>query len=307
MGVVRIETVTYSVDDLDTCVRFFTDFGLELQHADDATAVFATLAGQELRLTTDDTALPPALEEGPAIREVVWGVDSPATLERLVEDVDADRDVWVDADGVHHTVDETGFGVGLTLAGTAEPRYRDVAPSNRWGSVGRWNAAVTSAVPVRPIRMCHVALNIPKSGRERALAFYVDRLGFLPTDVVEPMGVFMRVPGDADQHNFLLCHRPDEAGTNHVSFEVPSFDDVIEGGNHMLDQGWTETRRLGRHTIGSNVFRFFFAPCGGRVELAADMDRVDDAYGTRHHETAPPHHVWTLRMNRETTESEAGS
>jgi catechol 2,3-dioxygenase-like lactoylglutathione lyase family enzyme len=307
MGVVRIETVTYSVDDLDACVRFFTDFGLELQHADDATAVFTTLAGQELRLITDDTALPPPLEEGPAIREVVWGVDSPETLERLVEAVGADRDVWADADGVHHTVDETGFGVGLTVARATEPRHRDVAPSNRWGSVGRWNAAVTSTGPVRPIRMCHVALNIPKGGREQALAFYVDRLGFLPTDVVEPMGVFMRVPGDADQHNFLLCHRPDEAGTNHVSFEVPSFDDVIEGGNHMLDQGWTETRRLGRHTIGSNVFRFFFAPCGGRVELAADMDRVDDTYGTRYHDTTPPHHVWTLRMNREATENGARS
>jgi catechol 2,3-dioxygenase-like lactoylglutathione lyase family enzyme len=307
MGVVRIETVTYSVDDMDACVRFFTDFGLELQHADDTAAVFTTLAGQELRLTTDDAALPPSLEEGPAIREVVWGVDSPETLERLVEAVSADRDVRVDADGVHHTVDETGFGVGLTVARGTEPRYRDVAPSNRWGNIGRWNTAVTSAGPVRPIRMCHVALNIPKAGRGKALAFYVDRLGFLPTDVVEPMGVFMRVPGDADQHNFLLCHRPDEAGTNHVSYEVPSFDDVIEGGNHMLDQGWTETRRLGRHTIGSNVFRFFFAPCGGRVELAADMDRVDDTYGTRHHETSPPHHVWTLRMNRETTENEARS
>jgi hypothetical protein len=41
------------------------------------------------------------------------------------------------------------------------------------------------------------------------------------------------------------------------------------------------------------------APCGGRVELAADMDRVDDTYGTRVHETAPPHHIWTLRTNRE--------
>ena len=63
--------------------------------------------------------------------------------------------------------------------------------------------------------------------------------------------------------------------------EVWDHDEVIEGGNYMTEQGWKEARRLGRHTIGSNVFRFFEAPCGGRIELAADMDRVDKSFKTR--------------------------
>jgi hypothetical protein len=116
------------------------------------------------------------------------------------------------------------------------------------------------------------------------------------------MGVFMQCEGDDDQHNFLLCHRPDRVSTNHVSYEVPGFDDVIEGGNHMLEKGWREARRLGRHTVGSNVFRFIHTPSGGRVEYAADMDRADAGYGTRVHETAPPHHIWTLRTNRDEEE-----
>jgi hypothetical protein len=29
------------------------------------------------------------------------------------------------------------------------------------------------------------------------------------------------------------------------------------------------------------------------------MDRVDASYGTRVHETTPPHHIWTLRTNRD--------
>ena len=62
----------------------------------------------------------------------------------------------------------------------------------------------------------------------------------------------------------------------------------------MVARGWKESRRLGRHTIGSNVFRFFQAPCGGRVELAADMDRVDDGYGPNIYEERPPHHLWML-------------
>jgi hypothetical protein len=29
------------------------------------------------------------------------------------------------------------------------------------------------------------------------------------------------------------------------------------------------------------------------------MDRVDDTYETRVHETTPPHHIWALRTNRD--------
>ena len=306
MGIDRIESVTYAVEDLDECVRFFEDFGLALVHRDDRTAEVATLAGQTFRLdTAPDPRLPPPLEEGPTIREVVWGIDTPAELERLVAVVARDRDVRTTADGVHHTHDESGFGLGLALARPAEPDPRRTTPANTWGSVGRWNASVTSVGRVAPIRMCHVALNIRKAGADEAVAFYVERLGFTPTDVVKPMGVFLQCEGDDDQHNLLLCHRPDRAGANHVSFEVPGFDDVIEGGNHMVERGWREARRLGRHTVGSNVFRFLHAPCGGRVEYAADMDRVDASYGTRVHETTPPHHIWTLRTNRDQTDGEA--
>ncbi|MEV7888618.1 VOC family protein [Streptomyces sp. NPDC002817] len=299
MGIQRIESATYSIDDLDECVRFFDDFGLFLVERTDEHAVFETRTGQTLHLDTDPgPLLPPPVENGPTLREVVWGVDTPQELERLVAAAGKDREVRRSADGVHHTVDETGFGVGLTLA---RPRPAPVTPrpSNTLGSVDRWNSALRPIERVRPLRMCHVALNIRKEGRQEAVAFYTDRLGFRPTDVVEPMGVFLQAPGDDDQHTMLLCHRPDRAGVNHIAYEVPGFDDVIEGGNYMIDKGWREARRLGRHTVGSNVFRFLHAPCGGRVEYAADMDRVDDGYETRHHETTPPHHIWALRTNRD--------
>ncbi|MFD5813793.1 VOC family protein [Streptomyces sp. NPDC127038] len=305
MGIQRIESVTYGIDALGECARFFDDFGLLPLERTDEHAVFGTRTGQTLHLdTAPDTLLPPPVESGPTLREVVWGVDTPGELERLVAAAGRDRPVRQDAAGVFHTVDETGFGAGLTLA---RPRPADVPPrpANVLGSVTRWNTALGPVTRVHPLRMCHVALNIPREGRERAVAFYVDRLGFRPTDVVEPMGVFMRAPGDDDQHTLLLCHRPDKAGVNHVAYEVPGFDDVVQGGNHMIDRGWREARRLGRHTVGSNVFRFVHAPCGGRVEYAADMDRVDDSYETRVHTDAPPHHIWALRTNRDQQDAPA--
>lgn len=298
MGIERIESVTYAVDDLAECVRFFTDLGLTPRGQDE----LVTLAGQTVRLrVSPEPWLPEPVETGPGIREVVWGVDAPEELARLVAAVGTDRKV-TEVDGVFHTHDESGFGLGLTLANPV-PIETPVRPGNAWGAVERWNEAVTPVGQVRPIRMCHVALNIAKAGADEAVAFYVDRLGFTPTDVVKPMGVFMQCEGDDDQHNLLLCHRPDRVSTNHVSFEVPGFDDVIEGGNHMITRGWREARRLGRHTVGSNVFRFVHAPCGGRVEYAADMDRVDANYGTRVYETTPPHHIWQLRTNRDEEQS----
>ncbi|WP_432186928.1 VOC family protein [Streptomyces sp. Tue6028] len=305
MGIQRIESVTYGIEELTECVRFFDDFGLRLAERTDEHAVFETLTGQTLRLdTVPGPLVPPPVEAGPTLREVVWGVDTPRELERLVAAAGRDRAVREDAAGVFHTVDESGFGTGLTLA---RPRTVDVTPrpANTLGRVHRWNTALAPIARVRPLRMCHVALNIRKEGREDAVAFYTDRLGFRPTDVVEPMGVFMQAPGDDDQHTMLLCHRPDRAGVNHVAYEVPGFDDVVEGGNHMIDQGWREARRLGRHTVGSNVFRFLHAPCGGRVEYAADMDRVDDSYETRVHAIAPPHHIWALRTHRDQQDTPA--
>ncbi|MGV9455563.1 VOC family protein [Streptomyces sp. NPDC003635] len=300
MGIQRIESVTYSIDDLDECVRFYDDFGLFLVERTDEHAVFETLTGQTLHLDTrPGPSLPPPVENGPTLREVVWGVDTEEELARLVAAVEKPRQ---SADGVHHTVDETGFGVGLTLA-RPKPAPVTPRPANSLGNVNRWNTALDAIPRVRPLRMCHVALNIPRRGREAAVAFYTERLGFRPTDVVEPMGVFLQAPGDDDQHTMLLCHRPDRAGVNHIAYEVPGFDDVIEGGNHMIEHGWREARRLGRHTIGSNVFRFLHAPSGGRVEYAADMDRVDDSYETRVHETTPPHHIWALRTNRDSEAS----
>lgn len=299
MAIQRIESVTYGVDDLPESVRFFTDFGLELVEDTPARARLTTLSGAAIVLRPiDDPDLPTAVAPGNGIREVVWGVDTAEALAAVVAELSTDREVVEDADGVFHTYDETGYGVGFTIAEPVEITH-PVRRYNRTGRVDRVNEMHGEIPNVKPFRICHVALNIPKEGKDAANSFYLDRLGFRATDIVEKMGVFMQAEGDHDQHTLLLCHRPDRAGTNHTSYEVAGFDDVIEGANHMIEKGWRESRRLGRHTIGSNVFRFIQSPAGGRVEYAADMDRVDEGYETRVHVETPPHHIWTLRTNND--------
>ena len=299
MTVMRVERVVYGVPNLDECVRFFTDFGLEPLAGGGPRARFATQTGQVVELRpADDPDLPPPVQEGPSLREIVWGVDTSQALAHLVADLKSDHDVILDTDGTAHAVDETGFGVGLTVSKPVAAATEYPA-TNRTGAIGRWNQPLRHPGRVRPIRLCHVALDIVKAGKEEAVAFYTGRLGFKPTDRPAKVGVFMRAPGDSDHHTLLLCHRPDRNGINHCAYEVARVDEVIVGANDMIDRGWHEARRFGRHTVGSNFFRFIHAPCGGRVEFAADMDRVDDSYGPNDYEETPPHTIFTLDTERE--------
>jgi catechol 2,3-dioxygenase-like lactoylglutathione lyase family enzyme len=295
VGIARIEELQFGVEDVDECVRFFLDFGLEEVEAEHGGATFRTSANQRLHLrAADDPGLPGPIEKGSTVRQIVWGVESEEDLSGVLAAVAADRDVLARADGTPIFIDETGFSVGMRVADVADVAM-DLRPVNSSAGVGRWNAPLGNYDRAYPFRICHVALNIPMEGRDAAVAFYTERLGFRITDKLEDMGTFMQAPGDHDQHTFLLAHRPDRAGINHVAYEVRNFDEVIEGGNFMVDRGWKEARRLGRHTVGSNVFRFFHAPCGGRVEYAADMDRVDESYGPNIYTERPPHHLWMLR------------
>src|SRR6516225_7017430 len=108
MTIMRVERVVYGVSDLGECTRFFEDFGLEPMEG----TRFATQTGQVVELrAADDPSLPPAMEDGPTIREVMWGVDSAAALAELAVVLGSEPE-----DGEVHTVDETGFGVGLTVS-----------------------------------------------------------------------------------------------------------------------------------------------------------------------------------------------
>jgi hypothetical protein len=302
MAIDRIEELVFGVEDVATCARFYEDFGLESLEIGESGATLRTLANQRIQLRpADDPSLPPGLDppeevrSGGTLREVRWGVDSKDGLQRIAAELSTDRDLREGDDGALHCFDESGYAIAFAVKDEPDLQF-ETRPSNVTGSVGRWNSPLPAYGRAHPIRICHLALDIKKEGKDQAEAFYVDRLNFRPVDIVKKMGSFLQAEGDWDQHNFLLMHRADIWGINHAAYEVQNFDEVVEGGNFMLDQGWEEARYVGRHVVGSNVYRFFYAPCGGRVEYVADMDRVDESYPTpRIHEETPPHHLWLLK------------
>ena len=296
MAITRIEALTFGVLDLDACIRFFGDAGLEQVEAGSAGAIFSTPEHQLVHLRmADDPGLPPPATDAPTLREVVWGVDSDDDLKAIGAELEKERPVAVDPSGVVHALDNTGWGIAFRRTA---PESADAGTPRRYNvlrNVNRWNEPVTSYQRPRPIRLLHVTLDIPKAGREEAIDFYVSRLRFRPVDHVLDTGSFMQCEGDVEHHNLFLCFRPDKVGFNHVALETRDFDEVIEGGNYMIEQGWKESRVVGRHTLGSNIYRFFHCPAGGRIEFAADMDRMDKSFETRVWPKNPGHHIWSLK------------
>ncbi|HEX3804417.1 MAG TPA: hypothetical protein VHV75_16425, partial [Solirubrobacteraceae bacterium] len=169
MGIRRIEELHYGVEDVEECTRFFSDFGLEQVEPVHAGAMFTTQVGQRLHLRPlSDPGLPPALEPGSTIREMIWGVEAADDLRALGEALAVDRELTEDAEGTLHAHDHTGFGIGLRVErpSAAELWHRGV---NATGSEGRWNEPLERLGRAHPYRMCHVALFIPLGDWEVAV------------------------------------------------------------------------------------------------------------------------------------------
>jgi len=75
MSVLGVDRITYGVEDLGKCRKFFLDWGLRLVRETDRALDFETLNGCEVLVRpADDPTLPRAIEAGPTLRHVVWGV-----------------------------------------------------------------------------------------------------------------------------------------------------------------------------------------------------------------------------------------
>src|SRR5258708_1983226 len=101
MSIESIDPGTYGVEDLAACKRFFLDWGVKLVREGTDGLDFETLNGCELLVRkSDDPSLPPAVEAGPTLREVIWGVG-----------VESD----IDAMGALPRVDPNGIGLGFPI------------------------------------------------------------------------------------------------------------------------------------------------------------------------------------------------
>src|SRR5262245_28891916 len=152
MSITNLEVVTFGVTDVETCRRFWKDFGLEEQPGD---AGFTCQDGSSVAVRrADDPSLPPAIEAGSTLREATFGVRTAADLARIAGELAKDRAVTEDVDGTIHTLGPLGFPLAFRVA----RRTPVAAPDLKFNTPGhpdRINTRGRFHKEVRPLEMTH--------------------------------------------------------------------------------------------------------------------------------------------------------
>jgi len=282
-----IDAITYSTDRWDDAKKFFADWGLKSANQTDAQQVWETLNGCQVRVRrTDDAELPPAMEAGPTLREVTWGVTDAAALEKLVAPLSKapgfeDRRA---TDGTLRALDPHGLRVIFQVT---QKHAIDIkgAPTNPWGDVRRVDMPSPIYERAEPIEVGHVVFFTDKLAEMEA--FYAT-LGFVASDRYPGRGVFMRCAPNAGHHDLFLLALPGKGpGLNHVAFTVRDIHEVFGGGLHISRCGWKTQLGPGRHPISSAYFWYFENPCGGLIEYNADEDHLTGEWAVREFEPGP--------------------
>lgn len=304
MAIVGVERLVYGVEDLTASSRFFDDFGLVREERPGDGASFVLPEGSRVVLLPFGHRDLPSKTDvvGPGIQEVVWGVDTQAALDTLVQGLRTDLEVSEGTDGIWRFIPPFGVPMGLRVF-AKRPVVSAPDLLNAPGYVRRLNQHKKWRKRARPKVINHVVFAVP--GFDTAHHFMIDRLNFRLTDSQRGFGVYLRADGTNNHHNFLLLNAsapfPDMDGTvkfHHANFGVEDLDEVMIGANYMTRRGWEPSEwGLGRHRVDSALFYYLHSPAGGEAEYGADSDCVDDNWVPRDWDVplfAFAHHVHNL-------------
>lgn len=285
MSVLGIDEISYGADDLAACRQFFLDWGLSLAEEQADRLVFETLNGcRVIVAATNHPDLPPAIETGPTLREVVWGVESEADLALYADRIRA-LPGFVQGNGRIGCTDPNGLAVRLQLTQKRDVQMQS-AEYNTWDRKGRINQASPAYERAQPIEVGHVVFFVKDV--QACERFYVENFGFAASDRYPERGAFLRTALDGGHHDIFLLQRPDKhAGLNHVAFTVRDIHEVFGGGMHISRCGWDTQLGPGRHPVSSAYFWYFKNPAGALVEYYADEDQLTADWQPREFEPGP--------------------
>ena len=290
MSVLGIDQITYGTDDLPLSRRFCEDWGLRLVDQTSDELIFESLNGCRVVVASlDKSGLPPAIEEGPTLREVVWGVSDEADLERYANAIRQDPGFMDTAvDGVRRVgcTDPNGMAVRFQVSRKRELPELTSAVMNTWTSRSRVNQPAPVYERASPIEVGHVVFFV--ADVQATEAFYADRFGFVSSDRYPNRGAFMRCAPEGGHHDLFLLQLPSgKRGINHVAFTVRDIHEVFGGGLHFARCGWETQLGPGRHPVSSAYFWYFKNPAGGLIEYYADEDELTADWQPREFEPGP--------------------
>ncbi len=272
MSIQGIDEITFGSSDLDTCARFFSDWGLTQVAQDPETRVFESLNGCRVIVAhSNKPGLPPGVEPDPTLREVVWCVATSAELDALRERL-KDQPGFVDDGQRIGCTDPNGLAVRVQVS-RKRPVQLESALTNTWSERRRINQRAPAYDRASPVEVGHVVFFV--TDLAATSAFYQQCLGFVVSDRYPERGNFMRCAPEGGHHDLFLLQPPEpRKGRNHVAFTVRDLHEVIGGGLHMSRQGWKTELGPGRHPISSALFWYFENPAGALVEYYTDEDEL---------------------------------
>ncbi len=272
MSIQGIDEITFGSSDLDTCARFFSDWGLTQVAQDPETRVFESLNGCRVIVAhSNKPGLPPGVEPDPTLREVVWCVATSAELDALRERL-KDQPGFVDDGQRIGCTDPNGLAVRVQVS-RKRPVQLESALTNTWSERRRINQRAPAYDRASPVEVGHVVFFV--TDLAATSAFYQQCLGFVVSDRYPERGNFMRCAPEGGHHDLFLLQPPEpRKGLNHVAFTVRDLHEVIGGGLHMSRQGWKTELGPGRHPISSALFWYFENPAGALVEYYTDEDEL---------------------------------
>jgi Glyoxalase/Bleomycin resistance protein/Dioxygenase superfamily len=284
MKITGIDEITYGASDLATCTRFLEDWGLRRIDAPDDRRVFACLNGCRVIVADPDrVTLPAAFEDGPTLREVVWGVEDAASLDGLRQRL-ASQPGFVDQGVRVGCTDPNGMAVRFQVSVKHAVEVHG-SPSNTWDQRHRVDRASPIYERATPIEVGHVVFFVTELAPVEA--FYAS-IGFITSDRYPQRGAFMRCQPRGGHHDLFLLKAPHgKRGLNHVAFSVRDIHEVFGGGLHFSRCGWETQLGPGRHPISSAYFWYFRNPAGGLIEYYADDDELTEAWQSRDFEPGP--------------------
>jgi catechol 2,3-dioxygenase-like lactoylglutathione lyase family enzyme len=288
MPIIKVKDIAYGrikSPDLDKQEEFLTEFGMvRVERTNDALYMRGTDPDQFLHVTH---------KGDPAFVGFAYNAASEEDLELVSKAPGASGIENMDEPGGGKRVrltEPNGYQIEVVY-GQAEHdpipvRFQklNMGPEghNRDGELMRIHTG-----PSRVKRIGHGVIGA--TNLKETVAWFRETLGFIGSDDVYAgeednlMGSFSRCDqGDEYvDHHVFFCIQAEQAGLNHLSFEVADVDDVFTGHEYLKNLGKYEHMwGLGRHILGSQIFDYWSDPWGRVHEHWSDSDRLNASNGS---------------------------
>jgi catechol 2,3-dioxygenase len=128
---------------------------------------------------------------------------------------------------------------------------------------------------IAPIDFDHITLKVPDT--DATIAFLTGALGFSVSDVMRPApGVLAAAwtRAASQHHDIAMFKGPPQQTLHHYALRLESFEHLKQAADRLGAAGVKVETGPGRHSVGGNVYLFFWAPGGNRCEFSAEMPRV---------------------------------